>query len=66
VTLDNTRERIGVQVGLGGGYNRNPTRLIRREVQIGHGQDAVDMLIREFDLETVFGLTPGTEFSNVV
>jgi hypothetical protein len=66
MTLDKARELIGVQVGLGSGYNRNATRLILREVQLAHGRDAADALICELDLEAVFGLKPGTDFSNVV
>jgi len=66
MTLEKARELIEVQVGFGSGYNRNATRLILREVQIEHGQDAVDTLIAELDLETAFGLRPGTDFSKVV
>jgi len=47
---------------MGGGYNRNGARLILAEVQREHGQTAVDMLIREFDMEKLFGFRPGTEF----
>jgi hypothetical protein len=32
------------------------------EVKLDHGQGAVDTFIREFDLETLFGFKPGTEF----
>jgi hypothetical protein len=66
VTLDKARELIQVQVSLGSGYNRNATRLILREVQLEHGQNAVDELIAELDLQAVFGLRPGSDFSNVV
>ncbi|GMQ76063.1 MAG: hypothetical protein BMS9Abin01_1327 [Gammaproteobacteria bacterium] len=66
MTLEKARELIEVQVGFGSGYNRNATRLILREVQIEHGQDAVDTLIAELDLEITFGLRPGTDFSKVV
>ena len=66
MTIERARELIGIQVGLGSGYNRNAVRLILREVQLGHGQEAVDGLIGEFDLGQVFGLRPGTDFSNVV
>jgi hypothetical protein len=47
---------------MGGGYNRNGARLILAEVQREHGQAAVDNLIRELDLETLFGFKPGTVF----
>jgi hypothetical protein len=47
---------------MGGGYNRNAARLILAEVKLDHGQGTVDAFIREFDLETLFGFKPGTEF----
>ncbi len=62
MTIDRARELIAVQVSLGGGYNRNAVRLILAEVQREHGQAVVDKMIVEFDLEQVFGLTPGTSF----
>jgi len=62
MTLTKARELLAVQVNMGGGYNRNAARLILAEVQADHGQAAVDGLIREFDMETLFGLKPGTEF----
>lgn len=63
MTIDKARELIRVQANLGGGYNSNAVKLILAEVQREHGQSAVDGLIREFDLETIFGLVPGTSFS---
>ena len=65
MTLDKARELIQVQLGFGGGYNRNAVRLILGEIQRDHGQDAVDALIRELGLEQAFGLEPGTDFSGV-
>ena len=62
MTLEKARELLAVQARMGGGYNRNAARLILAEVQAEHGQASVDTLIREFDLETLFGLKPGTEF----
>ena len=62
MTLDKAHELLAVQVDMGGGYNRNAARLILAEVQDEHGQAAVDNLIREFDLESLFGLKPGTAF----
>jgi hypothetical protein len=62
MTLDKARELIEIQVGIGGGYNRNATKLILVEVQKHHGQAAVDLLIREFDLEQKFGFKPGSHF----
>jgi hypothetical protein len=62
MTLEKARELLAVQASMGGGYNRNGARLILAEVQREHGRAAVDSLIREFDLETLFGFKPGTEF----
>jgi hypothetical protein len=62
MNLAKAKELIAVQAHMGGGYNRNAARLILAEVQDEHGQAAVDALIREFDLEALFGLKPGTEF----
>lgn len=65
MTLDKARELITVQLGFGGGYNRNAVRLILAEISNQHGQGAVDRLIRELDLEEKFGLSAGTDFSGV-
>ncbi len=62
MTLEKARELIAVQADMGGGYNRNGAKLILAEVQREHGQSAVDRLIREFDLETLFGFKPGSTF----
>lgn len=62
MTLDKARELMGVQVRMAGGYNRNSARLILAEVEKEHGPQAVDRLIREFDLETVFGFRSGESF----
>jgi hypothetical protein len=63
--LARAHEIIATQLQFGGGYNRNAVRLLLGEVQRAHGQPAVDGLIREFDLETVFGLEPGTDVGHV-
>jgi hypothetical protein len=65
MTLDRAREIIAQQLQFGGGYNRNAVRLLLGEIQREHGQAAVDGLIRELDLETAFGLKPGTDFSGI-
>ncbi len=62
MTLEKARELIAVQADMGGGYNRNGAKLILAEVQREHGQEAVDRLIREFDLEKLFGFKPGSNF----
>ncbi|MGB5426220.1 MAG: hypothetical protein WBN95_05470 [Gammaproteobacteria bacterium] len=64
MTLAKARELLSVQANMGGGYNRNGAKLILAEVQREHGQNAVDGFIREFDLETLFGFRPGTEFKS--
>lgn len=62
MTLDKAREFLNVQAGFGGFYNSNSAKLILSEVNREHGQAAVDQLIRELELEKVFGLEPGTRF----
>lgn len=62
MTLEKARELIAVQANMGGGYNRNGAKLILAEVSREHGQGAVDQLIREFDLEQLFGFKPGSTF----
>lgn len=47
MTLEKARELLVVQTSLGGGYNRNTTRLILAEIEREHGQSAVDRLIGE-------------------
>lgn len=63
MTLERARELLAVQADMGGGYNRNSARLILAEVARLHGQDAVDRLIREFELEQRFGFRPSTRFN---
>ncbi len=63
MTLDKARELLAVQIGFGGGYNRHATKLILTEVERDHGSDAVDQLIRQMQLEHVFGIKPGTRFN---
>ena len=63
MTLDKARELIRVQVEMAGGYNRNSAKLILAQVEKEHGQQAVDQLIREFDLETTFVFKPGSSFA---
>ena len=63
MTLDKACELLAVQANLGGGYNRNGARLILAEVAREHGQQAVDKLIIQFDLEKLFGFAPGTSFT---
>jgi hypothetical protein len=65
MTLDKARELISTQLQFGSGYNRNAVRLILGEVQREHGQQAVDSLIRELDLEKAFDLRPGDDYAGI-
>ena len=62
MTLEKARELLKVQADFGGSYNANGAKLILAEVAREHGQAAVDALIRELELERVFGFVPGTTF----
>jgi hypothetical protein len=62
MTLDRARELLEIQAGFGGFYNANSAKLILAEVSREHGQAAVDALIRECQLDKVFGFEPGTHF----
>jgi hypothetical protein len=62
MTLDRAKQLLKVQADFGGFYNGNSAKLILSEVQREHGQDAVDQLIRELELDRIFGFEPGTRF----
>jgi hypothetical protein len=62
MTLDRAKELLQVQAGFGGFYNANSAKLILAEVNREHGQGAVDQMIRECQLDQVFGFEPGTRF----
>lgn len=62
MTIDKARELLEVQADFGGFYNGNSVKLILSEVSREHGQGAVDQLIRDLELERIFGFKPGTEF----
>ncbi|MDH3318754.1 MAG: hypothetical protein OEO84_03600 [Betaproteobacteria bacterium] len=63
MTLDKARQLLAVHADFGGYYNAHGARLILAEVSREHGQAAVDGLIRELELERIFGFKPGTEFA---
>ena len=63
MTLERARQLLETQAGFGGGYNRQGARLILAEDAREHGQEAVDGLIRELDLERLFGIAPGTRIA---
>lgn len=62
MTLEKARELLVVQAGFGGFYNANSAKLILSEVGREHGQAAVDQLVRELELDRVFGFQPGDRF----
>jgi len=62
MTIDKARELLQVQAGFGGFYNGNSAKLILSEVYREHGQGAVDALIREVELDRIFGFKAGTRF----
>jgi hypothetical protein len=62
MTLQRARQLLKVQADFGGFYNANSSKLILSAVMEEHGQEAVDQLIRELDLERIFGFQPGTRF----
>ena len=62
MTLDKATEMLEAQAGFGGFYNANSAKLILAEVSRDHGQAAVDRLIRELNLDKVFGFEPGMRF----
>ena len=64
MTLEKARELIAMHVSLGSGYNQNAAKLVLGEVMRDHGQQAVDALIREFDLENQWDIKPGTKFES--
>lgn len=62
MTLEKARKLLTVHADFGGFYNSNGAKLILAEVQREHGQESVDALIRELELERIFGFAPGTRF----
>ncbi len=62
MTLDKAKQLLKVQADFGGFYNANGAKLILAEVSREHGQAAVDALIRDLELERIFGFAPGTAF----
>ncbi len=62
MTINKARELLSSQVQIASGYTRNGAKLILAEVNKEHGQTAVDSLIREFELEKLFGFKEGMVF----
>lgn len=51
------------QTNKSGDYNRNGVRCVLGEEELEHGQQAVDRLIRGFDLDAISGSATGTDLS---
>ncbi len=62
MTLEKAKELLKVQADFGGFYNANSAKLILAEVSREHGQAAVDRLVRELNLDKVFGFEAGMLF----
>lgn len=62
MTLEKATELLRVQADFGGFYNANSAKLILAEVTREHGQAAVDRLIRDLNLDKVFGFEAGMHF----
>jgi hypothetical protein len=62
MTLEKATELLKVQADFGGFYNANSAKLILAEVSREHGQLAVDRLVRELNLDKVFGFEAGMHF----
>ncbi len=63
--LERAKELIAQQISFGSGYNRNSVRLILGEVQREQGMHAANLLIKAMDLERLFDLRPGTDFTQI-
>ena len=60
MTLEKARELIAMHVDPGSGYNRNGAWRIMRD----YGQQAIDQLIRDYDLEQKWQIKPGIHFES--
>ena len=65
MTLEKAREIIADHVAIAGGYNRTASKIILGELQKDEGQAAVDTIIREFNLQELWGFAPGTHFERM-
>lgn len=64
MTLEKTHELITMHADPGSGYNRNAARMVVAEVKRDFGQETVDALIREYDIEKQWKIKPGTKFES--
>jgi hypothetical protein len=64
MTLEKAHELIAMHVNLGSGYNQNAAKMVLGEVMRDFGQETVDALIREYGLEQLWDIKPGTVFKS--
>ncbi len=64
MTLEKAHELIAMHLSLGSGYNRNAAKMVLGEVMRDFGQETVDALIREYNLEQQWDIKPGTVFKS--
>ena len=64
MTLEKAHELIAMHVTLGSGYNQNAAKMVLGEVMRDFGQETVDALIREYGLEQLWDIKPGTVFES--
>ena len=65
MTLEKAREMIADHVAIAGGYNLTATKIILGELQHDAGQEAVDSIIREFQLDKLWGFAIGKRFERM-
>lgn len=63
MTLEKARQLLKVHADFGGYYNAHGAKLILAEVKREYGEAAADALIRELELERIFGIKPGAAFN---
>jgi len=64
MTLEKAHELIAMHCSLGSGYNRNAAKMVLGEVMRDFGQETVDALIQEYELEKQWDIKPGTVFES--
>lgn len=60
MTLEKAKQLLKVHADFGGYYNAHGAKLILAEVSREHGPAAADQLIRDLELERIFGIKPGS------
>ncbi len=64
MTFEKAHELTAMHPGLNSCYNRNSAEMVPGEVMRDHRQQAVNNLIREYELETQREIKPGTKFES--